>query len=116
MTGKRRLRHHADTLPPPAEQMAESGCPLCGRPLPNDASVDEHHLVPRSQGGRLAFRVHRICHMKIHSVLSEAELARSYDSWERLQAHSEIATFIAWVANKPPGWVDASRKPASRRR
>lgn len=77
-------------------------CPLCGRPMVPGASVDEHHLVPRSEGGVAKEKVHRICHRKIHATFSEKELARQFHTWEALRAHPAIADFIRWVANKPP--------------
>ena len=90
-------------------------CPLCGRLLEPGGSVDEHHLVPRSQGGKTKTTVHRICHRKIHATLSERELARDFSTWQALLAHPEIAAFVAWVAGKPPGFYDNSRRPARRR-
>jgi hypothetical protein len=91
-----------------------SFCPLCGRLLEPGRSVDEHHLLPRSQGGKIKTAIHRICHRKIHATLSERELAAGYDNWAALQSHPEIATFVKWVANKPPAFYDNSRRPARR--
>lgn len=95
--------------------VALPACPLCGRPLEPGASSDEHHLVPRSEGGKAKFLIHRICHRKIHATFSERELAQDFNTWQALQAHPEIAAFIRWVANKPPAYYDNSRKPARRR-
>lgn len=94
---------------------AAESCPLCGRLLEAGASVDEHHLVPRSEGGKQKTPIHRICHRKIHATLSERELAQQYSSWDALKAHPEIAAFVRWVANKPPAFYDNSRKPLRRR-
>jgi 5-methylcytosine-specific restriction endonuclease McrA len=90
-------------------------CPLCSRPLVAGRSVDEHHLVPKSQGGKDTFTVHRICHRKIHATLSEKELARQFATWPALQTHPEIASFIMWVQKKVPEYYDNSVKPARRR-
>lgn len=87
--------------PPPPDTGDSVACPLCERPLIAGPSVDEHHLTPRSQGGREKFLVHKICHQKIHQTLSEKELARSYASWESLRGHPEIYAFIAWVKRRP---------------
>ena len=76
-------------------------CPLCGRPLVPGASIDEHHLVPRSQGGSAKERVHRICHRKIHATFTEKELARDFHTWQALRSHPSIADFVVWVAGKP---------------
>lgn len=80
-------------------------CPLCGRPLIAGPSVDEHHLTPRSQGGKEKFLVHKICHQKIHRTFSEKELAHHYASWESLAGHPEINTFIDWVKKRPPEFM-----------
>jgi 5-methylcytosine-specific restriction endonuclease McrA len=62
---------------------AEPVCPLCGRPIP-PPQQDAHHLVPKSKGGRETLFLHRICHRQVHAVLSETELARSYNTAEAL--------------------------------
>ncbi len=90
-------------------------CPLCGRPLLAGPSVDEHHLVPKSKGGKTKALVHRICHRKIHATLSERELACSYNNWAALRTHPDIAVFLKWVANKPSTFYDNSRRPAHSR-
>ena len=90
-------------------------CPLCSRLLEPGTSVDEHHLVPRSQGGKTRSLIHRICHRKIHATFSERELAQEFNTWQALQAHVEIAAFVRWVASKHPAFYDNSRKPARRR-
>lgn len=99
-------------------QTQPANCPLCHRLLVPGRSVDEHHLVPKSRGGKTLDNtalIHRICHRKIHATFSERELATGFNTWAALQAHAEIATFITWLANKPPTFYDNSRKPARRR-
>lgn len=90
-------------------------CPLCDRPLVAGPSVDEHHLLPKSQGGKSKSPIHRICHRKIHATFSERELAKDFSSWSSLRLHPEIAAFIVWIANKPLTFYDNSRRPARRR-
>lgn len=85
-------------------------CPLCGRPMVAGPSLDRHHWVPRSEGGREQILMHRICHRKIHSVFTERELATTYSSPEALRAHPEIARFLKWVRKKPPEYMDRHRR------
>lgn len=103
-----------------ATTAAELGpCPLCDRPMVAGPSVNLHHLVPRRFKGREAITVHRICHDKIHAVLSEKDLRDRYHTVERLRAQPEIAAFRRWVAGKPPTFVDGhhrARQGALRRR
>ena len=87
-------------------------CPLCGRELVPGASVNEHHLVPKSRKGRETVRLHRICHAAIHARIGEKELAADYHTIERLLEHPGIRRFVDWVRNKPPEfWVRTRRRP-----
>ncbi len=78
-------------------------------------SVNLHHLVPRRFKGRDAVSVHRVCHDKIHAVLSDRELRDTYNSMAALRDHPEIAAFRQWVARKPPTFVDDHHTPGKRR-
>jgi hypothetical protein len=86
-------------------------CPLCGRPIPAEARQSLHHLVPVLKGGRSGETVllHAICHNEIHAVLTEAELAREFNTVEKLRRHPKLKRFIAWVAGKPPGFHARTR-------
>ena len=79
-------------------------------------SVDAHHFVPKSQGGRVATPLHRICHRKIHSLFTERELARLYNTPAALLADPGIQTFVAWVARKHPEYFDRTRTAKSKKR
>jgi hypothetical protein len=121
MVAKRRLRLSGDAVKMLTHsdwhfQEATTNCPLCGRLLPTGASVDEHHLIPRSEGGKEKHRIHRICHRKIHATLTEKELANEYSTWEALKQHEDLQTFIKWVAKKPAIFMDNSRKTSRLRR
>lgn len=95
---------------------AESGsCPLCDRPMIAGASLDQHHPVPRSRGGRETVTMHKICHRAIHAMLSERELAEDYAEFAALRAHPMLAQFIAWVQKRPPEYYDRTRWSKSRR-
>ena len=87
--------------------MTDGPCALCLRPL--GRLCENHHLVPRSRGGRKVVEVHPICHRKIHAVFSEKELAEAFDTPARLRAHPEIARFLKWLDGKPPDFHKATR-------
>ena len=84
-------------------------CPLCDRAIPK-LQRDEHHLIPKSHGGRTTTVLHRICHRQIHAVFTETELARQYHSIELLKQQEEMAGFIAWVRLKPDDFFERTRK------
>lgn len=89
-------------------------CPLCDRELLSDSSVNEHHPIPRSRGGKEKVRMHVVCHSKIHSLFTEKELARTYHDFELLKAHPEMQGFLTWIRKKPPGY--RSRNKTSRKK
>jgi hypothetical protein len=102
MVSKRSLRwKEGDDAAEIAAAQAIALCPLCGRELVAGDSVDEHHLTPRSQGGRDKHLIHKVCHRKIHQTFKPRELARQFNSWTSLQAHPEIEKFIEWVQKRP---------------
>lgn len=105
MVSKRSLRWQENDASTLGAEPTEALCPLCGRTLVAGPTVDEHHLVPRSQGGRMKETLHRVCHRKIHQTLKPRELARSFASWEALRAHPEIEKFIEWVRKRPPEFM-----------
>ncbi len=96
--------------------MTDPICPLCGRPIPPDVPQSLHHLIPKLKGGAKGPTVllHHICHKEIHAALSEGELARNYASIDALLTHPRIASFVAWVRKRPPGFL--SRIPGGTRR
>lgn len=60
-------------------------------------------------------RVHQICHNEIHATLTEAELARDYNTPEALRAHPRLAKFIAWVRKRPPAFHSKTPKRLRKR-
>lgn len=89
----------------------ESGlCPLCSRPMVTGTTLNEHHLTPRSYGGTDRYIMHRVCHGKIHSLFSEAELAFVYNSFEKLREHPDIQSFIKWIRKQNPERILKHRK------
>jgi hypothetical protein len=92
-------------------------CPICGRPMIEGPSVDRHHFVPRSEGGREAVPVHRVCHRKLHSLWTERELALLFSTPEAVHAHPEMQRFIRWLQRKPPEfWVRTEEARSKGRR
>jgi hypothetical protein len=106
------------TLDPDAGGVALGPCPICGRPMIEGPSVDRHHFVPRSEGGREAVPVHRVCHRKLHSLWTERELAQLFSTPEAIRAHPEMQRFVRWLRRKPPEfWVrtEQARSKGQRR-
>jgi len=90
-------------------------CPLCMREIPPEVPQSLHHLIPKLKGGKHGptILIHHICHKEIHSALTEAELAKNYNSIEALKAHPRLAKFFGWVAKRPANFL--SKVPKKRR-
>ena len=86
-------------------------CPICDRLIPA-AQKDAHHFIPKSQGGSETRYLHRMCHRQIHSLLTEKELAREFNTPAALRAHPEMQKFINWVKNKPEHLLEKVSKSA----
>lgn len=98
-----------ERLPSVTSQTEPFICPLCNRPIP-DSEKDAHHQVPKSKGGRETQYLHRVCHRQIHALLTETELAKTYNHMEALLAHPGIARFVDWIQTKPDNFYERTRK------
>ncbi|MDA3961737.1 MAG: HNH endonuclease [Planctomycetota bacterium] len=106
--------------------MSEAACALCGR---SGTKLTAHHLIPRSQHRRERIqklfskeeRLSRLaplcppCHKQVHAVLSEQQLALSYNTIEALRNEPEIARFVVWIATKAPNTAVTVHKHNRRR-
>ena len=108
-------------LPAPAlwikvNAMSDPICPLCKRVIPPDVPQSRHHLIPKLKGGGggPVVLLHHICHREVHATLSEADLAKRFNTVEALRAHPRLAKFFAWVGKRPPGF--SSRVPGGTRK
>lgn len=103
----------AEAEPTPLEK-----CQLCGRDLVPGFSINEHHLIPRLKGGKHGPTVmlHKVCHNAIHSRFTEAELARVYNTVDKLLEDEAMQTFVAWVSRKEPEFYDSSRETNAKKK
>jgi len=84
--------------------------------------LTRHHLIPRTRHNNKRIRrnytredlvtriiqVCRPCHNHIHAVFSEKQLADDYNELVKLSSHPEIARFVSWIRDKPPGFKPRS--------
>lgn len=75
-------------------------CPICNRMMYIGKSVDRHHFIPKSKGGKETEYIHKICHSKIHSLFTNSMLEKEYNTPEEIRKHEEMQKFIKWVSKK----------------
>ena len=90
-------------------------CPICKREL-GEERIEEHHLVPKTFGGKEKVSIHKMCHQKIHATFSERELFNHYHTPERIVEHEEIQKFVKWIQKKPIDYYDKNERTKQRRR
>ncbi|UPL50052.1 HNH endonuclease [Hymenobacter sublimis] len=90
------MRRRKQEWTPPEALTNETRCGLCEREVQH---TSRHHLVPREEGGRYGPTVElcQPCHSTIHLLLSNRELARHYNSVERLRQAEELQKYLHWV-------------------
>lgn len=74
-------------------------CPLCERPnyFPSD-----HHMVPRSRGGKATSTICADCHRAIHATFSNKELELEYHTPEALLAHPQFRGTVVFLRKQDP--------------
>jgi hypothetical protein len=83
-----------------AAESTREPCPLCERP---NFHPSDHHLVPKSRGGKLTQTLCRDCHRAIHATFTNKELELRYHTRELLLAHEGFQRMVAFVARQDPG-------------
>ena len=87
-------------------------CPLCERPnyWPSD-----HHMVPKSRGGKATTTLCADCHRAIHATFSNKELEREYSTAEALMTHEGFRRLVNFIARQD-GKVRTATNRVQRRR
>jgi len=107
----RKYRDDIASVDPEAEPVI---CPLCERTIPHD-QIEEHHLVPKSKGGKIKVPLHRICQSHIHAAFTDAQLAKKFSTIAAILEEPTIQKFVGWVKTKPPGFEDEAEERGRRR-
>jgi hypothetical protein len=83
-------------------------CALCSRPLGH--CVEQHHIVPKSEGGTQTVPMHPICHRTIHAFVANRDLATAYPTMTQLRMRDDVRRYLKWIADKPPDFRAPTRR------
>jgi hypothetical protein len=86
-------------------------CPICKRDTP-DQYVEAHHLVPRHKGGAKGDRldVCTSCGDQLHQLFENRELAKEYNTLEKIMSNERVQKWANWVGKKPNDFRICMRK------
>ena len=84
-------------------------CELCKR----DKELTFHHLIPKTCHSNKWFKknydlkelqkgilVCRECHDAIHKFIEEKDMARNFNTIEKLMEHEKVAGFVKWISKR----------------
>lgn len=88
-------------------------CPICDRP---NLHPSDHHMVPKSRGGRTTETICADCHKAIHAMFTNKELEEIYHTPEALLSHEEFAKMVKFISKQDPGGKVTTKKNKDRLR
>ena len=92
--------------------MKKEQCELCGS---KDEKLNFHHLIPRTFHSNKWYRKNytieymksngiwiceNTCHSEIHKFISEKEMGRLYNTFEKLMEHPKVKKYVDWKSKK----------------
>ncbi len=86
-------------------------CPICERP---NYRPSDHHMVPRSRGGKSTETICCDCHRAIHSSFSNKELEETFHTVEALLTNETFAKMIKFISKQDPGGRVSTKKSKER--
>lgn len=92
---------------------SDESCPLCERPM---FHASEHHLVPKSRGGKNTELICSDCHSAIHALFTNRELEKGHNTVEALLADPGFRRALAFIRKQDPRKRHRSVRSQRRRR
>ena len=91
--------------------------PICELCLRESVRFTEHHLVPRSRGGKYGPKalLCPTCHRQLHAMFSEKTLANELNSIESLRADPDFAGYLKWASKQKDGATFRVRRSNAKR-
>jgi hypothetical protein len=75
-------------------------CPVCQRITPY-CHVEKHHLIPRSKKGKETILVCCDCGDQLHKLFSVKELAKEYNTIEKILSCPKVTIWVDWIKKRP---------------
>jgi len=82
-------------------------CKLCER---KSDKLNEHHLIPKSRGGKETILICVDCHRQIHALFDNKMLETSLNTIKALKEDEQIVKYLKWVKKKPVRVVHKAKR------
>jgi hypothetical protein len=96
-----------------APEQIKYDCPLCGREVQR---VSDHHLTPRSRGGKETLPICLDCHKSVHAFFTNKELEDTYHTVEALLGDEKFAKHMKWFSKQDPNRRYKTKRVADKKR
>jgi hypothetical protein len=77
-------------------------CQICQRETPQEY-LEKHHLIPKEKYGADMGTILVCCSCgdQIHNLFSNKQLAKEYNTIEKILDNEKIIKWVKWIRNKP---------------
>jgi len=77
-------------------------CQICQRETP-EHYLEKHHLVPKAKHGASldSIIVCKNCGDILHQLFTNKELAKEYNTLDKILKNEKIKKWVKWIQNKP---------------
>ena len=89
-------------------------CPICEREV-DVKDTTEHHLVPKSKKGKEKVAMCIACHKMLHKLISNKDMAKIYNTIEKLREHEGVQNWVEWVSKRKKVNVTTATKKRKRK-
>jgi 5-methylcytosine-specific restriction protein A len=88
-------------------------CPLCKRDVDK---YSDHHLIPKSRGGKELIRICIDCHRQLHALYDNKTLETDLNTTESIIDNEQFSKYIKWVKRKKCGVVHKAKRSRKTKR
>ena len=88
-------------------------CILCQREVP---FLTDHHIIPKSRGGKDLVAICRDCHRQLHALFENKTLETELNTVEAIVSNEGFAKYLKWVDKRPFGAVHKAKRARDSKR
>ena len=91
------------------KKLQANKCQICFRDIP-DEYLEKHHLIPKSKKGKDTIDVCNACDDQLHLLFTNKELAKQYNTLDKLLSSEKVLTWVNWIRNRPRMYTVCNKK------